>query len=722
MSYFKGNAHTIPAMASKSCAGISARDLYVPLTATVSTNTTNRTFTVEVVASCYFGTRINIDNTFHSMTLNGQNVNDKEINGWVSQDEPGKEIARLTINGTYNAEGKPSFKVISVPFSGSMTYYKDVGCHNTAERSFSNSIIVTIGDIEPHYVAPAEPTITNVVSLDDALLVDASVSSFGEGGGKYLYVEASKTADFAKVKTSEVINELSGTCRISNLQNNTKYYLRAVAENNGSSTYMQTPTEGYTLAASQITSLQSSYGNMYQVSVSVEVRNGAGANEITNRVQYSKDNGITWTALATNHYTTNFAITGAGDWQPNNFLLFRVQTTTENVGVYTSNVVEYTIPDGLSGYVAQITSTGGTTANVRIYVASSTSGNVSTTVYYRPYGTEEEWVKAGNTTPVQANTFYNTSITNLNPNYAKYEISLNLKKGQKEYDTEPVTFYTIPVAVSNDTCESLDYMVQLICQTYKAIQNGNIVVYMNDDTKGWCEGEDGIPTLAAIMSRINRFMHAVACTLCSMEGFIELLKQSDSNQVFMGSAGWVDCDDEPTAGSTRPVTSDGIYQAIDELVRQVWHYVGEYDYYAENPLELNAQSGTAVNQTAVMGNKKYKWNGSSWVEDGTPVMENFGVIHINGGRHADKAYYWFVDGWNRLDADTEEIEDRLEALENTKFVETINSDQYKIATADGSLTSNQVSALIPTDATMDTIILLTATEQADETTLTVLPS
>ena len=60
--YHKGNPHKIAAMASKSCNAVSSRDLYVPLNATVTVNSEARTFQVKVVATCYFGTRINIEN------------------------------------------------------------------------------------------------------------------------------------------------------------------------------------------------------------------------------------------------------------------------------------------------------------------------------------------------------------------------------------------------------------------------------------------------------------------------------------------------------------------------------------------------------------------------------------------------------------------------------------------------------------------------------------
>lgn len=701
--YHKGNAHKIPAMASKSCNAVSARDLYVPMQADVTVNTAARTFRVVITAFCYFGTRINIQNIFHDMTINSEPVSNTTVDGWV-KDEPGVQIATLTINGTYNAEGKPSQSDFEVFLNGQMTYYKDVGCTETKEMPFSNVIVFQVSDIDPAYTQPSTPVIDGVTSLDDALLVDLHTASFGEGGGKYLYVEYSKTSSFSVVRQSDVISTLSGTVRISNLQKNTKYYIRAVAANNGmSATSVSQQTT--TLAASEITKIVPTSSTGAEVSVSVY--NGGGANSVSTQLQKSTDGGTNWTnvgsaSTSSTPYTTSVSGLTAGQT-----VLFRTQTTT-SIGTFTSDAFEYSAPNGLWGWVTSITSVNGTQARVAFQTGASQSGNIKVTLYYRPYGMEEEWVSAGSQT-VSRGASGQITISNLIPNYAEYEVSLDLAQGTREYTSDPVRFFTIPVQVHNDTCDSLDYLVQLICQSLNAIKQGNIVVYMNDDSKTWCEGEDGVPTLASIMSRINRFMHAVGCTLCSMEGFIELLKDANTNQVFMGKLGWVDCDDEPRSGSSNPVLSKGVYDAIEELVKQVWHYTASYDYYATTLAELNSQPGTATGQYGVVGNKRYRWNGSSWVENGTPIMENFGVIHINSGKYADMGFYWFVDKWNRLDADTDEIEAKVAALEELVVVHSYDNKDYLIELVPYGLSDAEISTQVPTDATRETVILLTDT-------------
>lgn len=798
--YNKGNVFKIAAMASKSCNAVSARDLFTPLTATVITDTANRTFRVEVVATCYFGTRINIENVFHDMYLNDQPVPNKTIDSWVSGDEPGKQIATLTLNGTYNAEGIPSTRQFSIPFSGKMTYYKDVGCTKTAEMPFSNEVKVVIENIEPNYTQPAKPTITNVTSLDDALLIDVETTSFGEGGGKYLYVEASKTSDFANAKVSESIDTLTGRCRISNLQINTRYYVRAVCANNGLSTNGDAQ-QNETLAASEITSINY-VSSLTNGRIDILVYNGSGANSVSTDFQISYDEGRTWITIQTSASTSTFSVSIS----LSSGTLYRTRTTTA-AGSYESAPVEFYPTYGIGAVLESIEQNGGTSVIANYRIIRTNSGDVTARLYYRPYGIEEEWVLATTQVIPSSSSTFSATINGLIPNYADYEVSLNLVQefeeiknftynlsggvtasidwdqfykyssgrfgtyqlfdystagdswnvtyggrtgrvsnsglgisfsGGKpsagdtitieyqstlEADTPAAKFFTVPVTIRNDTCETLDYMVQLICQTYNAIKQGNITIYMNDDTKKWCEGEDGIPTLAAIMSRINRFMHSVGCVLCSMDGFIELLKDSTANQIYMAKLGWVDFDDEPIQGSVKPASSGGIYDAIDELIHQVWHYIGDYDYFGKDLADLQSQTPAESGATGVVNDKIYTWNGSSWVESEDFPYEDFGVIHINDGKYAEHAYYWFVDKWNRLDADTDALEERLDELESLDGVENLDVTEYKIAlvaeTGTYSGTETSINTLVPTDAERDTVVIITQPERQDETHLAV---
>lgn len=723
MNYHKGIAHKIPAMASKSCNAVSSRDLYVPFGYEINVDNANRTYTVTLSACCYFGTRINVENIFHDMTIAGEPVANYTLDGWVSGTEPGKEVATLTLSGTFNPEGKPSTKDYDVSLFGTMTYYSNVGCTKTKEIPFSNQIAFSIPDIEPHYTQPGTPQINSVTSLDSAFEVSVSTTSYGEGGGKAMYVEVSKTRNpFVVFRTSNVVDTLTGTCRVEGLQRNTKYYIRAVAANNGMSA-ISGPMEAATLAISMFLDVHpGGVSNDRYTAVKVLTIYGGNANPVTETIQYLNDSDHRW-YTAPIHTRQDEGSSWSGTVGPGNGSsspvkrTYRIETKTA-AGTYYSDAVEIILPGprGIGGFVDNVTFSGN-----QITIRYGVFGNyerVTTTFYCRRAGMEDEWIELGTSSDygTQSPSMKTKSFTknDLLFNYVEYEFVVNVKNSTTEFDSPSYFTYTVPPLIHNDTCDSLDYLVQLICQSLNAIKQGNINVFMNDDTKKWCDDDDGVPTLASIMSRVNRFMHTVGCILCSMEGFINLLKDSTENQVFMGKLGWVDCDDEVTQGSSNPVLSGAVYAAVEDLVHQVWHYVGDYDYYAENPLELNAQSGTATGQTAVMGNKKYKWNGSSWVEDGEPVMEDFGVVHINAGRHADKAYYWFVDSWNRLDADTDEVEARLDALESLHVVTSFDDAPYVFATiADtGSYSGNEtlITTTIPTNIERDTIIAITVPE------------
>lgn len=722
-SYNRGEAFKIPAMASKSCNAVSARDLYVPLSASnyklTDNGNGNRTYSFEIQPYVFFGTRINVEVKFLNMSINGNRLSDAEINAWVAADGNGKPIGNpFKATGSYNYEGKPDRAEQTFEITGAMEYYTDVGCTKTKTIIFRNTITVKLNDIAPYYTTPALPTLTSSVNLDASLIFNVKTTSFGEGGGKYLYVEVSRNSTFSNAKRSNTLDVLSGECRVDNLQRNTRYYYRVICSNNGR-TAIGTTGQLDTLAASEITDIYPSAAG--SVVINGIVFNGGAVNQPTTTMQVSYDKGKNWSSFGiASTSTTTFSGSLSG-LAAGTTIYVRAQTKTE-AGIYESPYVVFNVPtEPIWGRITSITPSNAHSAIVNFTANQSGSGNITATVYYRPTGMEEEWVSAGSVTFAKGASS-SVTITGLVANYAEYEVSINFKGASGEFDTEPKQFYTIPLWVENHTCESLEYLVQLICQTLNAIKQGNIVIYMNDDTKEWCEGEDGIPTLASIMSRVNRFMDAVGCVLCSMEGFIELLKDSSSNQVFMGQMGWVDCEDEVKSGSLNPVLSGAIKQAIEEMVKQVWHYVGAYDYYGRDLAELQAQKPTKSGATGIVGDKVYTWNGSSWGSAKTGPQEDFGVIHINSGTHAEKAYYWFVDSWNRLDADTDEVEDRIKALESLTMVRSYDSQDYKIVTLDSGLTTAQINSQVPTDATSDIIIVMTSPSQADETKVEVLTS
>lgn len=230
------------------------------------------------------------------------------------------------------------------------------------------------------------------------------------------------------------------------------------------------------------------------------------------------------------------------------------------------------------------------------------------------------------------------------------------------------------------TCEALENrLLPLISQIVGDISNGTKTIYANDDSK--CTEGDKSPTLASMFSRIYRVSQAFACILCQYDpNLSNMLMNGIYPQILMGKPEdgsypmWVNPDSLPTENSNRPVTSDGVYKAIQNAIMSVWHMWdrgndGNFYDFANNVADL--VNGTSTSQYAIVYNTSshnnviYKWGGSAWVENETVTnIEDFAVIHVEKGKYADKGLYWFNDGWNVLDADLSDIEDRLNVVEN----------------------------------------------------------
>lgn len=232
------------------------------------------------------------------------------------------------------------------------------------------------------------------------------------------------------------------------------------------------------------------------------------------------------------------------------------------------------------------------------------------------------------------------------------------------------------------TCQALQQrLVPLIAQIVGDISSGVMTIYANDDSK--CD-DNNDPTLASMMSRIYRVSQAFACILCQYDPTLSnMLMAGSYPQVLMGKQnqngypGWVTPDSMPTQNSNNLVTSGGIYTAIQNAILSVWHMwdkgkSGSFAYFAVQIADVPTTGNTngdfaLVYNPTNYSNAIYKWNGSSWVLQETITQANmidFSVAHIEKGEYADKAIYWFNTGWNLLDADLGELEDRVEALEN----------------------------------------------------------
>ena len=286
---------------------------------------------------------------------------------------------------------------------------------------------------------------------------------------------------------------------------------------------------------------------------------------------------------------------------------------------------------------------------------------------------------------------------------------------------------------SEDNCE--DLQGGLLCDIRQELEavlkNQAMTIYANDFSK--CSETDENPTLASMWSRIYRFSQAVSCVLCSYDPFMAtLLKSGKYPQVLMGAVAdnmteeemgcsltgypvWVNPDTYPTSSVRKPVTSDGVYHAIEDAILSVWHLWEEHPsfaYYAdhttqgENPLssitDMEVDDEALVKYDGTDYNVIYKYYDDDWQKEEVIGVDipNFTVTHIEKGYWADKGIYYFLDDttptWQIMDANLTELERRIEALEvkyaHTVISQTSDTHSYMITTRSTVSAANSVPA------------------------------
>lgn len=273
-----------------------------------------------------------------------------------------------------------------------------------------------------------------------------------------------------------------------------------------------------------------------------------------------------------------------------------------------------------------------------------------------------------------------------------------------------------------DNCDDLASMICDIKQGVQAVASERVMtVATNDASK--CKDDDD-PTLASMWSRILRYSHAIACVLCAYDPYVAtILKMGKYPQILMGAAQeggyptWVEPDKLPELESKRPVTSEGIQEAIRQALLGVWHEWEEhptFSYFAQtmsgtnDSQNLNTQTADtppSEGDTALVasdGSRKnalYTYTGGKWVftkqlsDDPDDGLVNFAVTNILKGYYATKDVYYFLDGttgagttggtWNVMDADLTELEKRVTELEKifqNSVLGQSDGEQYVLTT------------------------------------------
>lgn len=299
-----------------------------------------------------------------------------------------------------------------------------------------------------------------------------------------------------------------------------------------------------------------------------------------------------------------------------------------------------------------------------------------------------------------SNTYYNNFDDSVQPRDLAYEISESVKA---ECDNLQEAKGTSGQDESNCPVLQTD-LLPAIEQVYHAIRHGNINIYANEDSK--CSDADTQPTLASILSRLLRFDQAVGCILCTYDPvLLKILKSGTYPQVLMGASGsiypqWKTPSTVPTGNSTLPITSGGVYNAIQSAILSVFHKASDdpiwvehggsptYEYYADTLTDLTKQdlSKVKVNDKALIKtgangtNQEYVWNGTKWENlDTIGEPNNYAVIEVEKGYYEDKELYWLHDAagnisWNLMDAVVYDLEQRISAIEDIYDDAVLNGD------------------------------------------------
>lgn len=279
----------------------------------------------------------------------------------------------------------------------------------------------------------------------------------------------------------------------------------------------------------------------------------------------------------------------------------------------------------------------------------------------------------------------------------------------------------------------LQSMICDIRQGVEILASQKIMTIAANEVSKCQESDD--PTLASEWSRILRYAQAVTCILCKYDPKLAtILLNGRFPQILMGNSDgtgyprWVSPDAKPESGSNRPVTSGGVYQAIQDALMSVWHLWAEhpeFNYFAQtlddssdnHNLESQMTSAPASEgDTALVGSGSegtsllYTYTEGAWVftrvlDNETDNLTNFATTHIVSGFYATKGVYYFDGTWQIMDADISDIQDQIDNLDNLFNNAVLSSSEpgYILTTA-SDVTSAQA---VPCDANKQTIVLIT---------------
>lgn len=490
-----------------------------------------------------------------------------------------------------------------------------------------------------------------------------------------------------------------------NLQPNTKYAATGTVSNGE---YSKTSTCSFTTQTSS-----SPFGYRWrtdQVSqMSVNVDKGGNACATTTKV-YIREIGGSWQQV----YSTSGY--GIETFQIRDIIVrgksYEAKTESTNcAGTYVSPTYKFAPPaaDNIIGTITSIDSeleeeSKGQSALVHfcwqvtsaLLAPVSEENPIMVSIQYRVKG-ETDWADTDAVTVTTSTKMFCGDIPHM-PCGVDMEFRLymqNNNSNTRVYSAIRTVSMAMCADVNACTCDTFNYMTELICQEFNRMKSGMKTMYANCDTKDFCDPYSKNPTWVSTLSRIVRFFQAIACILCSMDtlNFVEGEDDDIYTATEPGKYGaWQKMVGEAVEGEGKLLTSDGAKKAIDYFVSSVWHPIGRYDYFVWDEKDIPTEAPEPQGgETLVIGTHWYEYKNNAWVDKGEiPDLDPFGTIVITKGTdYANHEFYWFADEWNLLDFEKGPTYEKLLQYESKDDL-TINDQaggmkiQHNIASFDYS--------------------------------------
>lgn len=565
--------------------------------------------------------------------------------------------------GTYELDG-----VLSVR-AGETAYLTVARAYSCGKYGAPIQIALSKPDVD--YTECVAPTITSMTCTPSYTNPTQGLIDVDGTWGKNINKQGKDIAVYTQSWTVTPGGRTGNTNTITGLQPNTTYSVTATRSNgcrSASATRSFTTLCGNTLSNCQSLSSTS-------LSVDCTIEGGNGVYAPTTYFRYRVSGELGWQILDFSTKTktkTTATLTGL---QRETY--YEIQAYTETTaGTYYGNTLICRTAAGINASITSADPTSDTTAEV-CYNWSSNCAPVTTQVYYRvKNGFDPTWLKSEAFTSGDKNGTNCVTLIGLVPNYTVYECYVHVDGCDGEEADSSMWEFTTPAMAKPDNfnCETLEYMLSLICQALEAIKEGDRTIFANQASKEKCDPYSENPTMATFWSRFNRWAGAVACLACEMIDY--LVKSGGKDQYFVGEIGWVDTLDEVKAkyddddsDADRLPKSSAVYRFIKDSIHEVWHYHGAVDYILDDLTDVPSDAKIVLN---LADNKIYEKSGSSWkVSDTIEQPDDFAVYHVNyasttkklGKVRAESAYYYFEETWNNLDSDMADVGDRVEVIE-----------------------------------------------------------